>query len=415
MRNVYLDNQSATRMDERVLEEMLPFLREFYANPQSLHSLGSRSKEALEKARGQVAALVGAGENEIYFTSCGSESNNLAIKGLAEAYRQKGRHLVISSIEHFSVLNAARRLEQAGFRTTLVPVDRQGLVSPGEVEKALTDETILVSIQHANPEIGTIQPLEEIAEVVRKRGVLFHTDAVCTAGILPVDVKRLGVDLLTIAPLQFYGPRGTAALYLRKGVRVIPQIDGGVQEDGRRAGTENLPGIVGMGKACEIAQKDMEENVRRMLPLRDRLVSELPRRIEHLYLNGHPERRLPGNVNFSVEFVEGEGMLLLLDMVGIAVTSGSACTSRALKASHVISAIGVDAAVAQGSVLMSLSRETSAEDIEYVLDQFPPIVKKLRDMSPLYAHFLKTGTRREAGPGTDYEHHHEHDEGAGEE
>lgn len=407
MKQVYLDNNSATQIDERVYNEMLPHLREHYGNAQSMHSLGAKAKDALDKARRQVADLIGAKEEEIYFTSCGSESNNLAVKGVAEAYRQKGRHIVVSGIEHFSVLYSARRLEQSGFEVTYLPVDGQGLVSVEDVEKAVRKDTILVSIQHANPEIGTVQPINEISKIVREHGILFHTDAVCTAGTIPVDVGRLGADLLTLSGSQFHGPKGAAALYVRKGVRVIPQIDGGIQENGRRAGTENVPAIVGFGKACEIAAADMAQNLEKIKRLRDRLISELPRRIDYIYLNGHPTKRLPNNVNFSVEFVEGEGMLLFLDEKGIYVSSGSACTSKALKMSHVLAAIKVDPAIAQGSVLMTLSKYNTDDDIDYVLSEFPPIVKRLREMSPLYAYFLKTGKRQVAGPGTDYEHEHE--------
>lgn len=410
MKEVYLENQANTKVDERVLDAMLPFLKEHYGNAQSMHSLGAVSKDAVEKARTEVADLVGAKEGEIYFTSCASEANNLAVKGVAQAYQQKGKHLVISAIEHFSVLYAARRLGQSGFDVTYLPVDRYGFVSPDDVKNALRDDTVLVSVQHANPEIGTIQPLEEISRIVREKNIPFHTDAVCTAGIIPVDVNRLGADLLTLSGTQFYGPKGAAALYIRKGIKIIPQIDGGIQENGRRAGTENVPAIVGFGKACTLAKSEMKDTCDRMIQLRDRLLSALPEKIEHVYVNGHPEKRLPNNVNISVEFVEGEGMFLFLDQKGIYVSSGSACASKALKMSHVLSAIQVDPAIGQGSILITLSKYTARDDIEYLLVEFPPIVKKLRDMSPLYSYFLKTGQRRPAGPGTDYEHEHEHNE-----
>lgn len=401
-KEVYLDNQACTKLDELVYNEMLPYLKEYYGNAQSMHSLGVKSKEAIDKARSSVADLIGANESEIYFTSSGSEANNLAVKGVAEAYKQKGRHIITSSIEHFSVLYSARRLGQAGFKITYVPVDKYGLVNPEDVKDAIREDTILVSIQHANPEIGTVQPIKEISKVVQEKGILFHTDAVCTVGLIPVNIKDLGVDLLTLSGSQLYGPRGASALYVRSGVKIIPQIDGGIQENGRRAGTENVPSIVGFGKACELAKKEMQENYKKIIKLRDRLIKELPGKIEHIYLNGHAGFRLPNHVSFSVEFVEGEGMLLFLDQKGIYVSSGSACTSKALKLSHVLSAIKADPAIAQGSIVMSLSKYNSNEDIDYVLEKFPPIVKKLRDMSPLYAHFLKTGKRMEAGPGADY-------------
>ncbi|MEO0107514.1 MAG: cysteine desulfurase family protein [candidate division WOR-3 bacterium] len=410
MKQVYLDNGSATRIDERVFDAMLPFLKEDYGNAQSMHSLGQRAKDALENARSDVAKLINARPEEIIFTSCGSESNNLAIKGVAYAQRQKGKHIIISSIEHFSVLQAAKRLGQEGFEITYLPVDKYGFIAPDELEKNLRKDTILVSIQHANPEIGTIQPIKELSKIVHNAGALFHTDAVASAGIIPVDVNELGVDLLSLAGATIYGPKGAGALYLKKGIRIIPLIDGGIQEFGRRAGTENIPAIVGFGKACEIAIVEMESNREKMIRLQRRLIQELPQKIEYIYLNGHPETRLPNNVNFSVEFVEGEGMLLFLDQRGIYVTSGSACTSRALKMSHVLQAINLDPAVAQGSVLMVLSKYNTDEDVDYILNEFPPIVTQLRNMSPLYAYFLKTGKRMEAGPGTDYEHHHNQEE-----
>ena len=392
-----------------MLNEMLPYLKDAYGNAQSMHSLGNRSKEALEQARHQTADLINANDDEIYFTSCGSESNNLAVKGAAAAYTSKGKHIIVSTIEHFSVLNSAKRLEQAGFQVTALPVDKYGVISIDDLKQAIRPDTVLVSIQQANPEIGTIQPIEELALIAKAKGILFHTDAVATAGTIPVDVNNLGVDLLTLAGSQFYGPKGAAALYIKKGVRVIPQIDGGVQENGRRAGTENVPAIVGLGKASEIAKAEMAENNKKLIALRDRLVSALPSQMEHIYLNGHPVNRLANNINFSVEFIEGEAMLLFLDSAGIYISSGSSCASKALKMSHVLSAIKVDSAVAQGSVLMTLSKYNSNEDIDYILSEFPPIIKKLRDMSPLYAHFKKTGQRQAAGPGTDYAHAHDHE------
>lgn len=406
MKEIYLDNSAGSRLDDAVYQEMIPYLKEFYGNAQSMHSIGAKSRDALEKARHHVADLIGANDEEIYFTSCGSESNNLAIKGIAEAYATKGKHIIVSSIEHFSVLNSAKRLGQSGFQVTTIPVDKYGIVSLDELRNAIRKDTILVSVQHANPEIGTIQSIEEISKITKEKGMLFHTDAVCTAGIIPINVTKLGVDLLTLVGSQFHGPKGAAALYVRKGVRIIPQIDGGIQENGRRAGTENIPAIVGFGKACEIARNTMSDNYKKLITLRDRLISELPKKIEYVYLNGHPIQRLPNNVNFSVEFVEGEGMLLFLDGQGIYISSGSACTSKALKMSHVLAAIKTDAAIAQGSVLMTLSKYNANEDIDYILNEFPPIVKKLREMSPLYAYFKKTGKRQVAGPGTDYEHEH---------
>jgi len=411
MRSVFLDNHSGRRLDERVYESMRPFLKDHYGNAQSMHSLGAQAKDALEKARGQVAGLIKARPEEICFTSCGSEANNLALKGIVQAQADKGKHLIISEIEHVSVLSAARRLERTGFEVTTLPVDRYGLVDPDALIKALRPDTVLVSVQHANPEIGTIQEISALARITHDRGKLFHTDAVSTCGIIETDTIQLGVDLLSLSGAQMYGPRGAAALYVKKGVRLVPQIEGGIQENNRRAGTENIPAYVGLGRAAEIAFGEMSANRERVVRLRDRLIGELPRRIEHVYLNGHPVRRLPDNVNFSVEFIEGEGMLLFLDGQNIHVTSGSACTSKNLKMSHVLAALKLDAAVAQGSVTMTLSKYNTDEDVDLVLAEFPGIVKKLRDLSPLYAYFLKTGKRQEAGPGTDYEHDHGHDAG----
>jgi len=408
MKKVYMDNQSNTILDEHLFEAMLPYFKENYGNPQSMYSLGAVSKDAIDAARLSAAALVGAAEDEVYFTSCGSESNNLAIKGAASAYKQKGKHIVISAIEHFSVLYSARRLVQEGFDVSHAPVDKYGTVILDELKKLIRPDTVLVSVQHANTEIGTIQPVEEIAKIAHEKGALFHTDAVCTAGTIPVDIKKIGADLLTFSASQFYGPKGAAVLVVKKGTRVTPQIDGGIQENGRRAGTENVPAIVGLGKACDIALAEMAENTKKISFLRNRIISELPQKIKFIYLNGHPQHRLPGNVNFSIEFVEGEGMFLHLDANGIFVSSGSACASKALKMSHVLTAIGVDAAVGQGSILMSLSKYNNEAEIDYLLEQFPEVVSKLRVMSPLFAYFEKTGQRKPAGPGTDYEHEHDH-------
>jgi cysteine desulfurase len=372
-----------------VLEAMLPYLRDAYGNPQSLHDWGDEAREAVEDAHSKVAALIGARSEEIIFTGSGTEANNFAIKGLAQAQQSKGKHAVISAIEHFSVLHAAKTLEKWGFELTQVPVDQYGLVDPDEVAKSIREDTILVSIMHANGEVGTIQPIAEIAKVVKKTGVLLHTDAVATAGTIPVDVRALGVDALSLTPNQFYGPKGIGALWLKKGVRIIPFLDGGVQEGGRRAGTENVPAIVGMGKAAELAQRDMNPRMAHLSQLRDRLIQGVRSTIDHTILTGHPTQRLPGNASFCIEFIEGEAMLMLLSHQGIAASSGSACTSRALKASHVLTAMGVAAEIAQGSLLFTLGLENTEEDIDYALEVLPPIVDRLRQMSPLYAKFLK--------------------------
>lgn len=389
MKRIYLDHIAATPLDPGAAEAMRPFLDGRFGNPQSLHGDGQEALGAVEEARGRVAALVGATESEIIFTASGSEANNFAIKGLALARRDKGCHLVLSAVEHQSALHSAKSLEKFGFSSTLVPVDKDGLVDPEEVRKAIRKETVLVSVMLANSEVGTIEPVAEISQVCRAAGVTLHTDAVAAAGNIPVDVAGLGVDALSLAGNQFYGPNGAAALVVRKGVRVLPFVDGGIQEGGRRAGTENVMAIVGLGKAAETAGLKLAERAAAMTALRDKLIGGLPGRVDHVVLTGHREKRLPHHASFCVEFVEGESMLLNLDMKGIAVSSGSACTSRALKASHVLLAMGVDHALAQGSLVFSLVDGTTAPDIDYVLEVFPPIIERLRRMSPLYTKFLE--------------------------
>jgi cysteine desulfurase len=388
-RKVYLDYIATTPVLPEVLETMLPYFSNIYGNPQSFHSWGDEPGEAIEKAREQVATLVGGSPDEIVFTSTGSEANNLAVKGLAQGQFEKGKHIVVSAIEHFSVLNAVRTLEKAGFELTLLPVDKYGLVNPDEVARNIRKDTILVSIMHANGEVGTIQPIAEISKRTKEAGVLFHTDAVASTGNIPVNVKELGVDALSLAANQFYGPKGAAALWIRKRTRLIPLIDGGVQESGRRPGTENVPAIVGMGKAAELAVRDMPSRMERFSQLRDRLINGLLSAVDHTILTGHPTQRLPHIASFCVEFIEGEAMLLLLNMQGVAASSGSACTSRALKASHVLIAMGLPHEIAQGSLLFSLGLDNDEKDIDYVVEKMPPIVDRLRQMSPLYAKFIK--------------------------
>ncbi len=384
MSAIYLDYGSTTPPDPRVLDAMLPYLKENFGNPLSLHQFGDKPREAMEKAREQVAALIGARAQEIYFTATGSEANNFALKGIAVAHRQRGNHLVISTIEHASVMNSAKTLEKLGFEVSTVPVDKWGLVDPAAVKETLRDDTILVSVMHANPEIGTIEPIADIARVAHERDILFHTDAVMSAGTIPVDVGEMEIDLLSLAGHQFYGPTGGAALFVRKGVRIMPFIDGGIQERGRRAGTENIPAIVGLGTAAELAQAEMKARAERLIPLRDRLMIGLEESIPHTIVTGHRTRRLPGHASACFEYVEGEGMMLHLDMMGIAVSSGSTCTSKALKASHVLSAIGIPAATANGSLIITMGEQTVPEDVDAVLEKLPPIVERLRKMSPLY-------------------------------
>ena len=389
MRNVYLDHAATTPVHPKVLDAMLPYFTVKFGNPSNLHDIGREAKNAVEEARAKTGTLIGARPDEIFFTASGAESNNFAIKGLAQANSQKGKHIIVSQIEHFSVLHPVKTLEKSGFTVTYLPTDKQGLVTPDDVAKAITKETILVSIMHANNEIGTIEPIEEIGRITKEKGVLFHTDAVATTGWIPVEVKALGVDALSFSGHQFYGPKGAAGLFVRKGVRIKPQIEGGIQEDGRRAGTENVPAIVGLGKAAEMAAVEVTNRMNYLAPLRDRLQKGLAEKIDHLVINGHPIKRLPNNLNISLWFVEGESMLLFLNMQGISVSSGSACTSRSLKTSHVLTCIGTDAAVANGTLLLSLGMGNTAEDIDYVIESLPPIVQRLREMSPLYEDMIK--------------------------
>ena len=390
MRRAYLDNAATTPLLPEVREAMIPYLGEFFGNPSSLHDWGDAAREAIELARDQVAQLIGASADEIIFTGSGTESNNFAIKGLALARQDKGKHVVISAIEHFSVLHSARTLEKWGFELTLVPVDKYGVVNPEDVRRSIREDTILVSIMHANGEVGTIEPIPEIARITREKGIVFHTDAVATAGTIPVDVKEMGVDALSLAGNQFYGPKGVGALWVRKGVRIIPLLDGGVQEGGKRAGTENIPAIVGLGKAAELARVNMSVRTEHLTSLCDHLLTVLPAKIDHVVVTGHPRNRLPGNASFCVQFIEGESMLMLLNSRGIAVSSGSACTSRALKASHVLIAMGLPHEVAQSSILFTFGIGNVNEDVNYVLEVMPAIVDRLRQMSPLYAKFTKT-------------------------
>ncbi|MDR4497848.1 MAG: cysteine desulfurase [Candidatus Scalindua sp.] len=384
MEKIYLDHASCTPIHPSVIDAMVDAIKNCYGNPSNLHHFGQTTNRIVKECREKIAALISANSEEIIFTSSGSEANNFAIKGLAMANQKKGKHIITSQVEHFSILNPLKRLEKMGFMVTQVPVDKYGMVDPGDVARAITPETILVSIMHANTEVGTIQPIEEIGKIVKEREVLFHVDAVASTGVIPVNVNTMMADALSLAGNQFYGPPGVGALFLKQRTRIVPFIEGGVQEGGRRAGTENLPGIVGMGKAAELANHEMEARAMLIRPLRDKFLESLVNSIDHIHINGHPELRLPGNANVSIEYVEGESILLFLDMKGIAVSSGSACTSRSLKSSHVLAAMGVDDAIAQGSILFSLGIDNSEEHIEYVIETLPPIIKRLREMSPLY-------------------------------
>ena len=384
MKAVYLDHAATTPMRDEVIEAMMPYFKEKFGNASSVYSLGREARKALDEARQATAGIINADFNEIIFTGGGSEANNLAIKGAAWEYRHKGKHLITSSIEHHAVLHPMQQLEKEGFEVTYLPVDDQGLVSVEEFANALRGDTILVSIMHANNEIGVIQPIAQIGAICKERGILFHTDAVQTAGLLDIDVKKLNVDMLTMSAHKLYGPKGVGALYVRKGVRLVPLIQGGGHENRRRAGTENVPGIVGMAKALELAAAEREVVTPRIQKLRDRLLEGILN-IPHTRLNGSRTERLPNNINVSIEFIEGESLLLNLDLKGIAASSGSACTSGSLDPSHVLLAIGLSHEVAHGSLRLTLGRDNTDADVDYVLETLPPIVERLREMSPLFS------------------------------
>lgn len=384
MPDTNFDHAGAMMLLPEVLAAMMPCFTGDYGNPSSIHPGGAKPKDALEKAREQTAALIGATAPEIVFTSCGSESNNMAVKGIAWANEKKGRHIVVSAIEHQSVANAAKSLTRQGWEITTVGVDGKGFVDPDAVVAAMRDDTVLVSVMHANNEIGTIEPIKEIAARVKAKGALFHTDAIQTAGTIPVDVNDLGVDLLTLSANAFYGPKGAAALYVRKRVRIFSLIDGGIQERGRRAGTENVPACVGLGAAAEIALRDMAVRIATVTPLRDRLMNGLEASIPKIVVNGDRTKRLPGNVHISVEAVEGESMLFSLAKQGILAASGSSCADKALKSSHVLLATGLGHALSNASVLFTLGFENTGAEVDKTLEKLPPIIEKLRSMSPLW-------------------------------
>jgi cysteine desulfurase len=385
-RLIYLDHAATTPVDERVVQAMLPFFTQLYGNPSSIHRAGRAALEALDDARETLAAVLGANRKEIIFTGGGSEADNLAIKGVAWAQRQagKGAHIITSAIEHHAVLHAFEALEAQGFDVTLLPVGPDGIVRPAELRAALRPDTALVSIMYANNEIGTIQPLAELGAICRAHGVPLHTDAVQATGSLPLKVDELKVDLLTLAAHKFYGPKGVGALYVRRGTPLLPQINGGGQERRRRAGTENVAGIVGMATALRLAEERRASYTEHCASLRDRLIAGVLERIPYTSLNGHPTQRLPNNANIAFEFVEGESVLLVLDQHGIAASSGSACTSGSLEASHVLTALGVPYEQAIGSVRFTVGRSTTVEDIDYVLDTLPPLIERLRSVSPAY-------------------------------
>lgn len=384
MEKVYLDYAATTPCDPEVLKAMEPYFLKEFGNASSIHSFGQEAKKAIENAREITASFIGAKPEEIVFTSGGTESNNFAVEGAAFGLEKKGNHIVTSAIEHHAVLEPCKFLEKRGFKTTVVKVDKYGLVSPADIKKSITDKTILISLMHANNEIGTIQPIAEIGTIAKERGICFHTDAVQTVGHIPVNVNTLNVDLLSLSAHKFYGPKGVGALYIRKGTRIERFLHGGDQEKGRRASTYNTPGIVGLGRALELCLAQMDEESRFQSGLRDRLIKAITEKIDETNLNGHPTMRLPNNANISIRYIEGESMLLSLDMQGIAVSTGSACTSTSLEPSHVLLAMGLSHEAAHGSLRFSLGRWTKEKDLEYVLMHLPPIVAKLRAMSPLY-------------------------------
>jgi cysteine desulfurase len=385
MRYVYLDHAAATPVRAEVLEAMLPYFSQEFANPSAVYDLGSRVKEVLEEQRQKLARLIGAAAEEIIFTSSGAEANNLAVKGAVLAQQRKGKHLVVSAIEHHSVLNSARFLERfLDCEVTFLPVDASGLADPDRLRQALRDETVLVSIMHANNEIGTVQPLAELAAVCHEKGVLFHTDAVATVGNLPVDVRELGVDLLTLSGAALGAPKGTGALYFRNRLRLVPLIHGGIQEDGRRGGTENVPGIVGLGKAAELARAELPQRARHLARLRDLLVRGIKERVPRVVYTGHPEQRLPGHASFCIEAVEGEALLFMLSREGIYASTGSSCASKALKTSPVLVAIGIPPALAQGSLVFTMNNDNREEDVHCLLEKLPGAVAKLRAFSPVW-------------------------------
>ena len=383
MKRIYLDYAATTPTHPEVVKTMLPYFTDAFGNPSSLYSYGQESKGAMEEARVQVAELIGARDEEIIFTSGGTGADNFAIKGVAFANDNKGNHIIASSIEHHAVVETCKFLQGKGFRVMYLPVDEYGLVDPQDVKKAITNKTILISVMHANNEVGTIEPIGEIGKIAKEAGIYLHTDAVQTVGHIPADVSELGVDLLSISGHKLYGPKGVGALYIRKGTRLIPFMHGGEQERTRRAGTENVPGIVGLGQAAKIAQQEMSEEAERLSYLREKLIKGILERIDHTRLNGHPSRRLPNNVNVSIDFVEGESMLLNLDLQGICTSTGSACSSSSLEPSHVLLAMGLSHEQAHSSLRLTLGKWTTEEEIKLVLDVLPRIVAKLRGMSPL--------------------------------
>lgn len=390
MKQIYFDNSATTKLDKKVLEEMIPYLTENYGNPSSIYKIGRENRKAVEEAREKVAKALNANPNEIYFTAGGSESDNTAIEGIAYANKEKGNHIITSKIEHPAVLETCKQLEKEGFEVSYIGVDENGILNLEELKNEIKSTTILITIMFANNEIGTIQPIEEIGRIAKENNVLFHTDSVQAVGSVKIDVQKLNIDALSLSAHKFYGPKGIGALYVRKGVKFDKLIRGGHQERNKRAGTENVAGIVGLGKAIELAYEELEEHNRRIKKLRDYYVEEVKERIPYIKINGDMEKRLPGNSNISFRFIEGESLLLNLDLKGICASSGSACTSGSLDPSHVLLSIGLPHEIAHGSLRISIGKYNTKEEVDYLLDSLVEIVNRLREMSPLWEEFIES-------------------------
>lgn len=386
---IYFDHGATTAVRPEVIAKMLPYFGLSYGNPSSVYKLAKSSKYAINSARETIANCINAQADEIYFTGCGSESDNWALKGILSANKNKGNHIITTAIEHHAIISTCEYLEKQGYEVTYVPVDEYGVVNPEDIEKAITDKTVLISVMFANNEIGTIEPIKEIGEIARKHNIYFHTDAVQAVGHIPVDVEEMNIDLLSMSAHKFNGPKGIGALYIKKGVKIDNLIHGGGQEKSKRAGTENVPSIVGMAEALRLSCEEMEEHNKKLIELRDKLISEIQRTIPYVKLNGHPTNRLPSNVNFSFNFIEGESLLLSLDLKGICASTGSACASGSLDPSHVLLGIGLTHEIAHGSLRITLGYENENHEVNYLLQELPGIVEKLRMMSPLYEKVLK--------------------------
>ncbi|NLF37258.1 MAG: cysteine desulfurase NifS [Clostridiaceae bacterium] len=390
MKHIYLDHAATTKLDKRVLEKMLPYMSDYYGNPSSIYDVGRKSKNAIEEARDTISSCFNCKNTEIYFTSCGTESDNWAIKGVCSFNRNKGMHIITTNIEHHAVLDTFHYMKKLGYEISVVPVEKNGIVDPAKIEKAIRKDTILISVMFANNEIGTIQPIKEIGEIAKKHNILFHTDAVQAVGTIPIDIQNLNIDLMSISAHKFYGPKGVGALYIRRGVMIDNLLHGGGQEKTRRAATENIAGIVGMAEALKIAVDNLEENNNHIKKIRDLVKKGIEQKIPYIIYNGDEEKRLVNNINFCFRFIEGEGLILMLDFKGISSSSGSACTSGSLDPSHVLLALGLPHEIAHGSLRLTFGRDNSLDDVDYIVDTIADVVFKLRQMSPLYETFIKT-------------------------